>query len=751
MALLVRAGNLGRADPARGATASGLRLWLARAVAMTCLVSLIPALFIALGQLPYLHPVWLVLVGGGIVGFTLLMPVYAWSLGDIRWLCGAYALVILVGVITWPWAWLSTSPAGGAPWLWVCLGMATVCAAMASTVGLGFAYAAVSSLAFGLVRLTVAGGNRDPLSALQDVLTLMVLPTALLLLIQFFARAVDELDASTAESQRVEADRAIDKAIGQRRTILDGIIHDQVMTTLVAAVQTDQPRGEVADLAKAALASLAEAAAPTNVGQSLSAPQLARLIEGMVEAVCPQATVRVDPGSDAVPVTASVASTLGQAAREAALNVTRHAEAEHVSIEISAGLVGNDQRVRVDVRDDGRGFDPGDVAEGRFGIKVSMMERMAAIGGTVDIESKPGEGTLVSLRWSGRSQQVGETISRRRASEALRSVLRVELFLFLVWLVVGVQVLVGLISAMSLPDQTPVLIAQGLAVVATGIALRRAGERSMTTFEAGLVVVALAVIAQLVHAALPLGSLPNYSTWHSSVIMALLITVLVRGQRSAAWLGLGVFVVQAGYWAYSHQLGVAAMLQVTFGPVLWLTLATLVLRGLGSIGEQLVRVRTRSRENTKAMAESFSNLVLREVWLTELRGQIGPLLQNLADPTHQLSQAERDACRILEGRLRDALRAGNLVSQGVSDAIQAARGRGVEVVLVDNRGSKLPEPVRLATLRRLEDLVKTSTSGRIVARTAPEGYSEAVTILTVDAERNLTTIDEAGTVTVRKT
>lgn len=73
------------------------------------------------------------------------------------------------------------------------------------------------------------------------------------------------------------------------------------------------------------------------------------------------------------------------------------------------------------------------------------------------------------------------------------------------------------------------------------------------------------------------------------------------------------------------------------------------------------------------------------------------------------------------------------------------------MVLVDNRGSRLPEAVRLATLRRLEQLVRTSTSGRIVARTAPEGYSEAVTILTVDAERNLTTIDETGTVTVRKT
>ncbi len=186
-------------------------------------------------------------------------------------------------------------------------------------------------------------------------------------------------------------------------------------------------------------------------------------------------------------------------------------------------------------------------------------------------------------------------------------------------------------------------------------------------------------------------------------------------------------------------------------PLLWMVLATLVVRGVRSIGEQLVRVRSASRQNTQAMAESFSKLVLREVWLAELRAQIGPLLQNLADPAHQLSAEERDACRVLEGRLRDALRAGNLVSQGVSDAIQAARGRGVEVVLVDNRGSRLPETVRRETLRQLERLVRDSTGGRIVARTAPEGYAEAVTILRVDAERNLTTIDEAGTVTVRKT
>lgn len=753
MAVRTVGGHLGSADSARGVSAAGLRLGLARAVALTCLATLFPALFIALAQLPHLHPLWLVSVGGCIVGFSLLLPVYAWSLGDVRWLCGAYALVNLVGLATWSWAWTSPTVGEHAPWLWMCVGVAAVCAAMATTVGVGFGYTVVAALIFGAVRMTRSGGDLDALEAVQDVLTLLVLPTALLLLIRFFANAVDELDATMTDSQRVEADRAIDRALHQQRAVLDGIIHDRVMTTLVAAVQTDQPRGEVADLARTALDALAEAGAATDSGQPLDPHQLARLIEDMVEPVCPQAEFIVDAGDASFEVSAGVASVLGQAAREAALNVTRHAEAEQVTVVVSARVDRGDRQVRVDVRDDGKGFDPDDLPENRFGIRVSMRERLSHIGGAVDITSRSGEGTLVSLLWVGREQRGTDVLSRRRVSEALRSVLRVEVFLFLVWLMVGVQVLVGLLAAQTQATATDpgTLAALGLAVVATGISVWRAGERRIGNLGAILVVACLAAISHLVHLTMPVQEGPGYGSWHSTVVMVLLITVLVRGRRVIAWVGLVVFIGQALFWVYDRYRWPYVFLDVAFEPLLWLVLATLVMRGVRSIGERLVRVRSASRQNTQAMAESFSKLVLREVWLAELRAQIGPLLQSLADPTHQLSAEERDACRVLEGRLRDALRAGNLVSQGVSDAIQAARGRGVEVVLVDNRGSRLPEAVRRETLRQLEQLVRASTSGRIVARTAPEGYAEAVTILRVDAERNLTTIDESGAVTVRKT
>ena len=78
-------------------------------------------------------------------------------------------------------------------------------------------------------------------------------------------------------------------------------------------------------------------------------------------------------------------------------------------------------------------------------------------------------------------------------------------------------------------------------------------------------------------------------------------------------------------------------------------------------------------------------------------------------------------------------------------------GGDVEVTLVDNRGSALPEPVRRAALRHLEEVVSGSISGRIVARTAPEGSDDAVTILSSvpGGGTTLTTIDDQGGIKVK--
>jgi two-component system sensor histidine kinase DegS len=81
-------------------------------------------------------------------------------------------------------------------------------------------------------------------------------------------------------------------------------------------------------------------------------------------------------------------------AQEALQNVRKHAAAGHVVV--STRL---DDDWVLEVRDDGRGFDPGAVAaRGRrnFGLQF-MRERAELIGARIDVRSRPDGGTVVRL------------------------------------------------------------------------------------------------------------------------------------------------------------------------------------------------------------------------------------------------------------------------------------------------------------------------------------------------------------------
>jgi signal transduction histidine kinase len=82
-------------------------------------------------------------------------------------------------------------------------------------------------------------------------------------------------------------------------------------------------------------------------------------------------------------------------AQESLANVARHASATRVAVTLSY----LDHDVTLDVRDDGRGFDPAAAPAsgpaGGFGL-VAMRQRIEGLSGRLRIESVPGGGTDVS-------------------------------------------------------------------------------------------------------------------------------------------------------------------------------------------------------------------------------------------------------------------------------------------------------------------------------------------------------------------
>ena len=94
-----------------------------------------------------------------------------------------------------------------------------------------------------------------------------------------------------------------------------------------------------------------------------------------------------------------VVRAMAGAAAEALENVARHAGVDGACVQVRPGSGQDGEVLEVAVADDGVGFDLDAVGAHRFGLALSVLDRMAAVGGCATVESAPGRGTVVRLRW----------------------------------------------------------------------------------------------------------------------------------------------------------------------------------------------------------------------------------------------------------------------------------------------------------------------------------------------------------------
>jgi signal transduction histidine kinase len=226
----------------------------------------------------------------------------------------------------------------------------------------------------------------------------------------FLSSLVSERERSArelADARRTEGERALEE---RRRIARD--LHDSVSQALFSTVLHTRT---------AQKALVQEGGSPSGrVGRSLGTiGALTRGVQSEIRSVIFE--LRRDPVHDGlVAALARHASALGAGAgltidvqgpgprlalsdvvetqlfvigREAVANVHKHsgATAAHVRVEAQHG------QVVLEVRDNGRGFDPAAGHPGHFGLE-SMRSRAAEIGGRITIESAPGAGSRVEVR-----------------------------------------------------------------------------------------------------------------------------------------------------------------------------------------------------------------------------------------------------------------------------------------------------------------------------------------------------------------
>ena len=97
---------------------------------------------------------------------------------------------------------------------------------------------------------------------------------------------------------------------------------------------------------------------------------------------------------------AEVKIVLYRIAQEAFNNINKHANATRAWVTLHR----EPDRVILVIRDNGQGFDPASVPAEQLGLRI-MRERAAAIGANLVIESAPGQGVQLTVRWTDPASQ----------------------------------------------------------------------------------------------------------------------------------------------------------------------------------------------------------------------------------------------------------------------------------------------------------------------------------------------------------
>ncbi len=248
------------------------------------------------------------------------------------------------------------------------------------------------------------GISRGYLELLRDAAERERLVAALTRAQQETAELQDELARaqrhSGAIAERSRLARDIHDTVAQSLSSIRLLAHAERESAAGAARSDAQALTRVETLATESLGDVRRiiaALSPAELDEDALGDALGRLLTSLRESTGVQTEIHVDDTLPQLPMAAEIA--LLRTAQSALANVRLHAAATRVAVH----LIDGGDAVRLDVIDDGLGFDtvawervgrlrPG---AGSYGLRF-MRARLRELGGGLEIESAPGEGTALS-------------------------------------------------------------------------------------------------------------------------------------------------------------------------------------------------------------------------------------------------------------------------------------------------------------------------------------------------------------------
>ena len=551
------------------------------------------------------------------------------------------------------------------------------------------------------------------------------------------AQALDEADARRrALLIRLRTDAS--RARARRRA--DNFIHDRILSVLkVIPTESTEPaqlragaREALADLDTAA----AEPDAPVNSSELLTA------LTRRLRAIGGDDVVISDSITQDLKMPQETAQALIDAAAEALRNSLTHAaDPEQGPVARTATLRSDADGVTITVSDDGRGFDPEHAGTSRYGVSGSIIARMHDVAGEARIDSSPGAGTTVTLSWSARATTTTTSASPLSLASCLETseAQTIVVCIFILYILTTlIEVRAG--SYRHLAPVIAGLLAMGLAALAL---LKRWPAHRMPARAAALVAATAGGANVLVVFQIDFAGWPGYTSWCIGAGTTLCCGLIARERPRQAWAGLVLTIIVLGIWTLDTGRNPIIILTLGAGQLFPLFIWHLTARLSVDITARTAASEAAGAEITaQRRAHRESEALMRQA-MTTVRQRVEPLLTAIAEGA-PITAGMRTRARMLEAELRDERRAPFFTGTRVIESARAARTRGIDVILLDDRGTSggLTDDTQKAIINQAARALDDARQGQVVIRLLPP--RQRPRLLSIVTDSSILTLDADG-------
>ncbi len=213
--------------------------------------------------------------------------------------------------------------------------------------------------------------------------------------------------------------------------------------------------------------------------------------------------------------------------------------------------------------------------------------------------------------------------------------------------------------------------------------------------------------------------------WMVMGTAVILTATAVRQQRLFAVLGLVVLIAEVVYIYGPLALITAGLV----GAMVFVLAGLGVSRGIQSANAESDKYREREAQDLASIASLEATKSERTSRLQQVLGSSVPFLSLIAESKTPLSAEMKQSARLLELALRDEIRGRGLLTSAMRSEISRLRNLGVEVALLDERGTEgLAKEELDALLGQVIEALQAINSGRVTVR-SPRGEAFKVTVV----------------------